>query len=42
MLEYLSDLGGIFDILNVIGITLCAPILTKMLTGALIQSVYYI
>jgi len=42
MLEYLSDMGGIVDILNVLGVALCAPFLSKMLTGALIKSVYYI
>ena len=42
MLEYLGDIGGIADILSILGITLCAPFLSKSLTGALIKSVYYI
>jgi len=42
MLEYLSDIGGIADILAILGTALCAPFLSKMLTGALIKSVYYI
>lgn len=42
ILEYLGDLGGLLDILNVVGMILTSVIIDKLWFGQLIREVYYI
>jgi len=42
LLEYLGDLGGLADIIYIIGGLMTSFVVEKMLIASLIKSIYYI